>query len=149
MPRGGQINLKGNIVNVPADVNNTVRQLPRMLDDSETIAVKFKRKLCYKHHMSYEKVRPNKVMEAAKSLVQNSSLFQSEGIVVDNLWVGTPTELENDETVIVRSNKTGQDKESMETSAYDKSDSDEWTEDENFHERLTGNTDTVLQSADF
>ena len=23
MPRGGQINLKGNIVNVPADVNNT------------------------------------------------------------------------------------------------------------------------------
>jgi hypothetical protein len=37
----------------------------------------------------------------------------------------------------------------METSAYDKSDSDEWTEDENFHERLTGNTDTVLQSADF
>ena len=66
MPRGGQINLKGNIVNVPADVNNTVRQLPRMLDDSETIAVKFKRKLCYKHHVSYEKVRPNKVMEAAK-----------------------------------------------------------------------------------
>jgi hypothetical protein len=57
MPRGGQINLKGNIVNVPADVNNTVRQLPRMLDDSETIAVKFKRKLCYKHHVSYEKVR--------------------------------------------------------------------------------------------
>lgn len=149
MPRGGQINLKGNIVNVPADVNNTVRQLPRMLDDSETIAVKFKRKLCYKHHVSYEKVRPNKVMEAAKWLVQNSPLFQSEGIVVDDLWVGTPTELENDETVIVRSNKTGQDKESMETSAYDKSDSDEWTEDENFHERLTGNTDTVLQSADF
>lgn len=37
----------------------------------------------------------------------------------------------------------------METSAYDKSDSDEWTEDANFHERLTGNTDTVLQSADF
>lgn len=97
--------------------------------------------------MSYEKVRPNKVTEAAKWLVQNSSLFQSEGIVVDDLWVGTPTELENDE--IVRSSKTGQDKESMETSAYDKSDSDEWTGDENFHERLTGNTETVLQSADF
>jgi hypothetical protein len=76
MPRGGQINLKGNVVNVPSDVNNTVRQLSSMLNDSEIIAVKIKRKLCYKHHVSYEKVRPNKVMEAAKWLVQNSSYFK-------------------------------------------------------------------------
>jgi hypothetical protein len=101
MPRGGQINLKGNVVNVPSDVNNTVRQWSSMLDDSEIIAVKIKRKLCYKHHVSYEKVRPNKVKEAAKWLVQNRPLFKSEGIVVDDLWVGTPRELENDETVIV------------------------------------------------
>ena len=110
MPRGGQINLKGNVVNVPPDVNNTVRQLSSMLDDSETIAVKIKRKFCYKHHVSYEKVRPNKVKEATKWRVQNRPLFKSEGIVVDDLWVDTPTELENDETVIVRSSDTGQDK---------------------------------------
>ena len=61
MPRGGQINLKGNIVNVPADVNNTVRQLPRMLDDSETIAVKFKRNFCYKHHVSYLMKRSDRI----------------------------------------------------------------------------------------
>jgi hypothetical protein len=54
-----------------------------MLDDSETIAVKFKRKLCYKHQVSYEKVRPNKVMEAAKWLVQNSSLFI---LTLQELW---------------------------------------------------------------
>ena len=70
--------------------------------------------------LSYEKVRPNKVMEAAKWLVQNSPLFKNEGIVVDDLWVGTPTELENDETVIVRSNKTGQDKDFMENGVNDK-----------------------------
>lgn len=45
LPRGGQLNLKGNIVNVPADVNTIVKLLPRMLDNTETIHVKLKRKL--------------------------------------------------------------------------------------------------------
>lgn len=47
LPRGGQLNLKGYVENLPADVNATVKQLPRMLDDSETIPVKLKRKLSY------------------------------------------------------------------------------------------------------
>ena len=34
MPRGGQVNLKGNIVNVPADVNGTIKSLPRMVDEN-------------------------------------------------------------------------------------------------------------------
>lgn len=55
LPRGGQLNLKGNIVNVPADVNTTVKLLPRMLDNTETIPVKLKRNLSYKHVVAFEK----------------------------------------------------------------------------------------------
>lgn len=57
LPRGGQLNLKGNIVNVPADVNTTVKLLTRMLDNTETIPVKLKRKLSYKHFVAFEKIR--------------------------------------------------------------------------------------------
>lgn len=54
LPRGGQLNLKGNIVNVPAAVNTTVKLLPRMLDNTETIPVKLKRNLSYKHVVAFE-----------------------------------------------------------------------------------------------
>lgn len=47
-PRGRQKSLLGNVVNVPPDVNSTVTVLPRTLADSETIQVKFKRKLSFK-----------------------------------------------------------------------------------------------------
>ena len=86
LPRGGQLNLKGNVVNVPADVNTTVKQLPRMLDERETILVKLKWKLSYKHSVAFETIRPNKVLEAAKWLVENSDLFKNEGIEIDNSW---------------------------------------------------------------
>lgn len=49
LPRGGQLNLKGNIVNV----NTTVKLLPRMCDNTETIPVKLKRKLSYKHFVVF------------------------------------------------------------------------------------------------
>lgn len=45
MPRRGQLSLKGNVVNVPADVHTTVKILPRMQCDEDTILLlKFKRK---------------------------------------------------------------------------------------------------------
>lgn len=44
LPRGGQLGIKGNVVNVPADVNKTVRLIPRNMNESETIPVKFKRR---------------------------------------------------------------------------------------------------------
>lgn len=50
-----------------------------MLDDTETIPVKLKRKLSYKHSVAFEKIRPNKVLEAAKCLVEHSDLFKNEG----------------------------------------------------------------------
>ena len=150
LPRGGQLNLRGNIVNVPADVNSTVKQLPRLLDDTETIPVKFKRKLSYKNYVAFEKIRPNKVMEAAKWLVENSVLFQNEGIEINNLWLNI-TENQVQEESKDASSATDVASNEPETDIFSNTnnDSDEWTEDENFHDRPTGNTDTVLQPVDF
>lgn len=80
MPRGGLLSLKGNVVNVLANVNTTVKTLSRMQCDEDTILLKFKRKLAYNYHMAFEKIRPNKVFDAAKWLVNNSMLLKNEGI---------------------------------------------------------------------
>ena len=45
-PRGNQFKVKGNLVNVLADVNNTVNMLPRLPQESRTVQVK--RRLEYK-----------------------------------------------------------------------------------------------------
>lgn len=44
-PRGNQLKIKGNVVNVPADVNNTVNVLPQLPHESGTIRVQLKRQL--------------------------------------------------------------------------------------------------------
>ena len=137
MPRGGQLNLRGNVVNVPADISSTIRSLPRLLNEDETIMLKLKRRLDYKHHVAFENIRPNKVYEAAKWLVSNSALFKSEGIVINETWLQQPQEAfckEDDQEQTTNERNT---------------ESDCWTEDENFNDRPTGNTDTCLQPVDF
>ena len=47
-PRGKQFKINGNIVNVPADIANTVSMLPMLPDETGTIKVNLKRKLQYK-----------------------------------------------------------------------------------------------------
>ena len=72
LPSGGQLSIHGNVVNVPADVNSTVSVLPRPVNESQTIPIKLKRRLAYKHHYQFQNVRPSKVLEAARYLVRNS-----------------------------------------------------------------------------
>ena len=99
LPRGGQLSIDGNVVNVPSDVNSSVHTLPRLVSESQTIPIKLKRKLTYKHHYQFQNVRPKKVLEAAKYLVSTSELSKSEGIEVHNAWQNTVTTEaeENDE----------------------------------------------------
>ena len=85
LPRG-QLLIHGNVVNVPSDVNSTVHTLSRPINESQTIPIKLKRSLRYKHHYQFQNVRPMKVLEAAKYLVNTSELFKSEGIEVKNSW---------------------------------------------------------------
>ena len=47
-PIGGQTFVRGNFVNVPVDIAPTVNTLPRSLSETETVAIKFKRKKQYK-----------------------------------------------------------------------------------------------------
>ena len=81
-PRGRQLKIYGNIVNVPADVTNTVSMLPRRLSQIGAIKVNLKRKLQYKSSAMSLNVRPYKVVQAANWLMINSSLYRNEGILL-------------------------------------------------------------------
>ena len=48
LPCGAQKSVRGNSVNLPIDIAPTVDMLPHTLDNSETIAINFKRRMCYK-----------------------------------------------------------------------------------------------------
>ena len=73
-PRGKQFKINGNIVNVPADVTNSVSLLPRLPNEARTIKVHLKRKLLYKSSALSLNVRPHKVVQAGKWLIKNSTL---------------------------------------------------------------------------
>lgn len=135
-PRGGQLSITGNVVNVPADVTTTIQKLPRLRSEDETIPLKFKRNLMFKHSISFENVRPNKVLNATKWLLQNSSLFKAEGIELNEDWELQCSDTEDDSEEICS------------TDARD-SIEDNWTEEVSVDDRPTGNMDTVMQSIDF
>ena len=86
-PRGKQMKICGNIVNVPANVVNTVSVLPRLSKEAGIIKVQLKRKLKYKSYTLSQNVRPRKVFEAAKWLIENGSLFKQEKITLNKNWM--------------------------------------------------------------
>ena len=47
-PRGRQFKIHGNVINVPAEVSDTVSMLPRLPTETGTIKVNLKRRLQYK-----------------------------------------------------------------------------------------------------
>ena len=75
-PRGKQLKITGNVVNVPADVSGTVNLLPRLGNETGTIKVKLKRRLQYKSSALSLNVRPHKVIQAASWLMENSDLYK-------------------------------------------------------------------------
>ena len=80
-----QLSIHRNIVNVPADVNSTVSVLARPINKPQTIPIKLKRCLGYKHHYQFQNVRPTKVLATAQYLVRNSEIFKNKGSqVMDN-----------------------------------------------------------------
>ena len=98
LPRGGQYSLKGNVINVPVDIQPTVSCLPRPMDENFTVAIKLKKKLMYKKVDFKENVRPLKVLTALQWLLDNSDLYKKAGINVANNWVQEVTE-SSDENV--------------------------------------------------
>jgi hypothetical protein len=129
------------VVNVPADVNNTVNMLPRLSHETGTIKVQLKRRLQYKSSALSLNIRPHKVMQADAWLINTSSLYQEHGITLDQTWL---TSIEpktvsdnywNDNTNISGNN--------LDTGAPE----DEWSEDE--AEIPAGVTDSMLTTPDF
>ena len=87
LPSGGQRSLKGNVINVPADINETIFMLPRHINDQGTVTVKLKRRLCYRAVYQDSNVRPVKVLEALKYLKLNSTYYQQSPIQVSETWL--------------------------------------------------------------
>ena len=83
---GGQFSLKGSVVNVPAEIEPTIRALPRTQNKSETMPVKLKRMKELKHSVATENVRPVAVMTALRTLIDTSELYKEANISVDDDW---------------------------------------------------------------
>jgi len=75
LPRGGQLSIHGNVVNVLADVNSVVNTLPKPKNKSQTVPIKLKCTYKCKYHNQFHNVRPRKVLETAKHLVKTNELF--------------------------------------------------------------------------
>ena len=92
LPRGGQYSLKGNVINVPVDIQPTINCLPRPMDDNFTVAIQLKKKLSYKTVDFKENVRPLRVLTALHWLMNNSKLYKNSAIVIDDDWFQEVTE---------------------------------------------------------
>ena len=97
-PIGHQTFVWGNIVNVPVDIAPTVKTLSRNLSDTETVAIKVRRKKEYKKYEFQENVRPIAVMKALHYLMKESALYQEDNILVDTTWLDRMRD--NDEEAI-------------------------------------------------
>lgn len=103
LPRGGQKGVKGQIVNVPSNINSVTSSLPRTIHDAQMVKVKLKRKLSYKGHHQYEWVNPTKVVSAVKYLVKNNQWYSN--ITLNDNWFNSNidsdvimTDAQNDST---------------------------------------------------
>ncbi|RNA02141.1 ATP-dependent DNA helicase PIF1 [Brachionus plicatilis] len=75
-----QKRLIGNVVNIPIDTEQTLTNLlPRQFDQSETIQLKFMRRIDYTNPYYYDKIRPAKILAAMNFLVR-TELFKENNI---------------------------------------------------------------------
>ena len=160
LPRGGQYSLKGNVINVPVDIQPTINCLPRPMDENFTVAIQLKKKLSYKKVDFKENVRPLRVLSALHWLMNNSDLYKKSGIVVDDNWFQEVTESAEDtvreflevskeqckDKNNIENEKQKQDKTTEKHDASNDYDSDHYSEiDAN---EQVGNIDTLVDDAD-
>ena len=152
-PRGQQLKIHGNIVNVPADVANTVSSLPRLPNETGTIKVNLKRKLQYKSAALSLNIRPAKVQQAAVWFVNNKRLYKEQGITLNQNWSETTNNVSSNEHDEDNSDHSDHrecevpDTISSGTSSKTQLDEDDWSEDE--AENPCGVTDTMLTATNF
>uniref|UniRef100_A0A8D8RWM2 DUF6570 domain-containing protein n=1 Tax=Cacopsylla melanoneura TaxID=428564 RepID=A0A8D8RWM2_9HEMI len=79
-----QYKLIGRVVNVPTEVDKSIKILPRLPSETQTIAVGLKRKMNHKNHYLYEMVRPQVIIDAANYL-KNSEVYKYLNIQIDEI----------------------------------------------------------------
>lgn len=141
LPRGGQMSVKGKVVNVPVDIQPTVNALPRQIDEHVTIAVKLKKRLSHKSACFTENVRPNMVMNALQWLMKNSEFYKNSGIVLDLSW-RDKIERSNEETIheLIGTSNNGDDREI--------DGNDDGFCEVSSDDCIQGNSDTLVDEAD-
>jgi hypothetical protein len=149
-PVGGQVSIKGNVVNVPVDIAPTITALPRHIAAAETIPVKLKRKLSYETAPFTENVRPHAIITALHWLLRNGPVFQDAQIQIDETWLETMMRdqhtVEQLFTEFVNTGST--DADCNVDDNENATDSDHYSEvDET--ERPQGNMDTMLDEAEY
>ncbi len=77
--------LKGNVVNVENDLDTCVKALPRQFNQTSIIQIKLMRKMTYRGHYIYDKIRPTKVVNAVKYLL-NTPLYKRSNITLSDNW---------------------------------------------------------------
>ena len=118
-----QFGLKGNLVNVPMNVDTNISVLPRSFSDTYTIQLKLMRQMKNKNAFMYETIRPKVVHAAVKYLVEQE-LYKDEGIVISHNWL---KEYSNErEDFIINDEDKKFDKNENITKDFDNE--DEWNE---------------------
>ena len=169
LPRGRQYCVKGNVINVPVEIQPTVNALPRQMDENFTIPVKLKKKLSYKKCDFTENVRPTSVLSALHWLMSGSELYKNSGVQIDSSWSesvtsdsreivreflspnadlstsadvddGNQQTPQNNGDISTNENTTPEDKNPTEETGYE---SDNFSEIDSA-ENVTGNSDTLL-----
>ena len=156
-PRGRQFKIHGNVVNVPAEVSDTVNMLPRLPSETGTIKVNLKRRLQYKSSALSLNVRPYKVVQAANWLISDSSLYRQEGITLNQNWETQcidncfidDSNIEDKNQLLLQNvdNSSSCDIQTDTNSNEIHESEDEWSEDE--ADIPAGVTDTMLTKTDF
>ena len=100
-PVGGQTLVRGNFINVPVDIVPTVNTVPRCLNESEIVTIKFKRKIQYKRCEFKEIIRPMAVWKALSYLLKESPLYKEANIQVDTSWLDNMYNLIDDDRELV------------------------------------------------
>ena len=81
LPRGRQQGLRGNIVNVRANITDTT-PLPRTTANCQTMFVSLKWNLAYNYDYWHGNFRPQKLLQALNHLCSTSDLYKERNISV-------------------------------------------------------------------
>ena len=96
---GSQRAVSGAVVNVPSNISTTIESLPRTPTESGIIPVKLKRRLCYKGHVLYQHIRPERVRNAVAWLCANNPRYSNVKISsTHELFCEDETEMVTEDT---------------------------------------------------